>query len=159
MKTSTAFAGGLAENDYDLHTFMNALLEKDESFRKDYGFQKIWHTELKDYLGVAGLIRCKNVNIVEYGMFIKSEYNNRGFGVYLLKTYFEKERKRVIISSVWIKNYPCMKIVERYGMRLINKISKIYNNRVVDLNVYVKYSSNVFEVSDIENALITKQLT
>ena len=122
---------------------MNALLEKDENFKKDYGLQKIWHKTLNEYVGVMGLIR-NATNIVEGGIFLKSQYIGSGIGFWAEKCLFDNlERVNgVMVASAWEENKVAIKLMLKNGMNFVNQIQKSYNNNSILVNVYIKFAKN-----------------
>jgi predicted PhzF superfamily epimerase YddE/YHI9/RimJ/RimL family protein N-acetyltransferase len=169
MKTSTFFAGGLADNDYDLHKVMNSLIEKEEQFKKDYGLQKVYNTELNEYIGVTGLIRCEKKfsnysnNIVEVGTLLTSSFIGKGFGlaIDLILAKKVEDLNVIVMASIWEENITSIKLAQKVGMIFLEKSSKIYNRKKVIIDIYVKFPksiNNTEKLVNIENFLITKQV-
>lgn len=160
MKTSTFLAGGVPENDHDLHNLMNIVLEKDKRFSKDYGLQKIWHRGLNEYVGVMGLMRI-DANLTEAGVLLKSKYIGKGIGFWVYKDLSDKLEKigGAFISSVWEENTASIKLIKKHGMSFVNKISKSYKNRTMMIEIYIKFSSNITQsdITCIEERLTTQK--
>ena len=78
MKTSTFFACGVPETERDLHLAMISAIESEKEFQKNYGLQKVWDTQLNEYIGVTGSVRREkynNLNYITEGLiFLKSKY-------------------------------------------------------------------------------------
>ena len=158
MKTSTAFGGELARNDYDLHSLMNLLLEKEDEFKRDYGLQKVFNTDLNAYIGVAGLIRFQN-NVSEYAIFLKPEFSGLGLGNLVLKELFKKadERNENVICSIYKENFPSIKIAEKNGMVFTGQMQKNYKNKIIDINLYARSKNKDFKLN-LEDAVLTKKI-
>lgn len=163
MKTSTFLAGGIPENDHDLHFLMNYVIEKDERFKKDYGLQKIWHIGFKEYIGVMGLVRTER-NLLDGGILLRSKYIGSGIGFWAEKCLFENLEKvnGTMIASVWEENKTAIKLIKSNGMSFVNKTSKSYKDRNMIIDVYIKFSSKVLQnmnLINIENYLITNKIS
>jgi RimJ/RimL family protein N-acetyltransferase len=162
MKTSTLFACQTPQNDIDLHTVMESLLEKDQNLRRIYGLQKIKSLELNQYVGVCGLVRTKgriegcNSQIVEMAIFMRPEFMNSNYGTSSI-LYFNKkvdELKTVLIASVWEENTASIKLAAKLGMIPLKKIQKSCYDKTINIFTYIKFPN-----FDIEELLSTKKVS
>jgi predicted PhzF superfamily epimerase YddE/YHI9 len=169
MKTSTAFAGGIPKTEKELHLLMSSLLETNKNYKEYYGLQKIFSGELDKFIGVGGLIRTKkriynykNI-VVEGARFLKSEYIGKGFGL-ILDGILAKRIEAldvILVGSVWESHVSSNHLLIKYGMQFVKKFTKTYENKVININTYIKFPSSLktSKVSDIENFLISKKIT
>lgn len=144
MKTSTAFGGGLAKNDRDLHQFMYNLIEQDKNLKNDYGLKKVWSLNLCKYVGVMGLIRT-GANLVEGAIFLKSEHIGSGIGFWMEKRLFENldALNDSMIASVWESNTAAMRLMEKNGMVFVKKTTKTYQDKTLTINIYTKAAKDI----------------
>jgi len=161
MKTSTAFACGVPLNDYDLHFFMNLIIEQEEEFKKDYGIQKIYSNTLNDYVGVGGLIRNKD-NVVEIGVLLKRKYLGIGIGFFVTHKIMQnfEEIGSILIAGIWEENTPSLKLVKKNNMTFVNKTTKSYGSNEIIVETYIKFSSkmNLTSTINIEDYLTIKKI-
>lgn len=170
MKTSTTFACGVPENTYDLNRLINSFIEKEKEFEEQYGLQKVFSSYLNENVGVAGLIRCPNQLkeysnvIVEVAIFLKSKFigKNIGFIVDGMLSKKGEELNNIMIASIWEGNKSSIRLTEKYGGIFVGKAKKIYRERTVNTNMYIKTPKNMQDISqniDIESLLISKKTT
>jgi RimJ/RimL family protein N-acetyltransferase len=159
MKTSTVFACQIPANDYDLHLLMSLIIEQEESFKQNYGMQKVYSKTLNDYVGIGGLIRNEN-NIVEGGVLLKSKYISSGIGFWVEKkllNYMNSKQNITAIAGIWEENTPSIRLAEKHGMQFIKKIYKTYNNKTIAVNLYVEFiNSHLCIVPDDKYFTIVK---
>jgi predicted PhzF superfamily epimerase YddE/YHI9/RimJ/RimL family protein N-acetyltransferase len=164
MQMSTAFAMQIPKNEQDLNSFISQLLKSEEKLIKDYGFKKIYSLNYQKYVGVAGVVKTSTNGVVEYGIFLKPEYSGKGIGTKVLNHLFKMAeiRNEIIIGSILKNNYSSIKIAKKNGMIFLNKISKIYDSKVIDIDIYGKYPKavlwNMLQL-DLKNAFITQKIT
>ena len=170
MKTATAFACTVPENDRDLHIFINSFLEKDPEFQLEYGLKKIFSTELEEYIGAIGLIRCNKKidgyeNIVAEGArFLKSQYIGKGIGLILDGITEEKlERLNIIaVCTTWEGHTSSNHLLQKYGMKFAGQTIKIYKKLAVNINLYIKFPKSIKNYNhniDVASFLISKKIT
>lgn len=148
MKTSTFFACDIPETERDLHLAMISATESDKEFQKDYGLQKVWHSDLKEYIGVSGLVRREKYNdsnyIVEGVIFLKSKYLISGFGFWTLKNLFNNMEKlnATMVASVWEENIPSINLIKKNDMKFIRHDFKSYKGKEIKVELYLKLPRN-----------------
>jgi hypothetical protein len=151
MKTSTAFACQIAENDHDLHLFLNSLIEKDHEFKKDYGLQKVFSTELQDYIGLAGAIRSINKiptlnNIpVEIVRYLKKIYIGNGYGnaIDTILSIEAEKKENVLLGTIFENHHASNHLAIKYGMIFKEKITKVYKHHKSNVNAYIRYPASL----------------
>jgi hypothetical protein len=160
MKTSTAFACQIPLNDYDLHLFINSLIEKDPQFIEEYGLQKVFSIKLQDYIGFAGAIRSKNKlpnldNIsVEVVRYLKKKYIGNGYGNIIDNHLSQKleERENILVGTICENHHTSNYLAIKYGMIFKGKMTKIYKCNQIVVNTYVRYPAKLknidFNVKD-----------
>jgi hypothetical protein len=165
MKTSTFFACGIPETEKDLHLAMISATEGEKEFRKDYGLQKVWHTDLQEYIGVAGPVRREKYNesnyITEGLIFLKSRYLGSGIGFWVEKFVFKIFGKPndIIIASAWAGNVPAIRLMKKNGMKFTGKDFKSYNGKKIEIELYFKIHSSISEDNIIPFSNIKQFLT
>jgi hypothetical protein len=170
MKTSTTFACGIPENTYDLNRLLNAFVEKEKKFQKNYGLHKVFSPSLNENVGVAGLIRCPNQLkeysnvIVEVAIFLKSKFIGKNIG-FIVDGMLSKKGEglnSIMIASIWEGNKSSIRLTEKYGGIFVGQTKKTYQERTVNANMYIKTPEGMPDVSkniNIENLLISKKIT
>ena len=61
---------------------------------------------------------------------------------------------------IWYENQLSdddVKIVEKYGMSLVNNMIKMYKGKILNVNIYIRYGETSKQIKNIENLLITKK--
>jgi RimJ/RimL family protein N-acetyltransferase len=155
MKTSTLFACDVPKTERDLHIAMIFLLEVKKKFKKDYGLKKVWHSDLKEYIGVSGLIRREKYNncdyVVEGVIFLQSKYIGSGFGFWILKNLFNNFEKlnAIMVASVWENNLPSINLIKKNGMKFAGCELKSYKGKEIKIELYFKLPINLLEQGSV----------
>lgn len=169
MKTSTLLAGNVPSTENELNEIIKSFIEPNENLREKYGLQKIYKQNSDECLGVAGLIRTNGevideLIISEAVLFIKSEYIGKGIGLFTSIKLMDlaMSLNNILISSVWEENTPSIRLIEKNGMKLKEKIVKTYKNVSFIVRTYIKFPKTITEIEstiDIKSLLLTKKLS
>ena len=163
MKTSSLLCGYEAQTEQEVLAILDALIEKDDSFKDIYGIKKIYTKKTKECIGVGGLVRNKNfqsnyVVMSEIVLFLKSEYIGKGFGVFASMALFKEAQKlnNILIASVWEGNLSSKKLIEKNEMIFQGKTQKHYKDKSIEVCNYVKIPDKIIE--ELKNVNIFKFL-
>lgn len=169
MKTSTLLSGNIPSSEDELNEIIKSFIEPQDNLKEKYGLQKIYKQNSDECFGIAGLIRANNepsdqLTISEAVIFIKSKYISKGVGFFVATTLMNKatELNNILISSVWEENSPSIRLIEKNGMKLKDKIIKTYKDVSFTVRTYIKFPHTLSEpdnVIDITNLLSTKKLS
>jgi len=102
----------------------------------------------RDIIGFIIVVkdRADRVNIIN--ILIKPEYQNQGYGTFLLRNTIEKTKKlneiKKIVLNVSVRNIIAIKMYEKFQFRILQKIEKYYRQDdsayFMELNINVNNS-------------------
>ena len=169
MKTTTLLAGNIPSTEDELNEIIKSFMEPNENLREKYGLQKIYKQNSDECLGVAGLIRTNSevideLIISEAVLLIKSQYIGKGMGLFASIKLIDMAMNlnNILISSVWEENTPSIRLIEKNGMKLKERMVKTYKNLSFIVRTYIKFPKTIIEADnaiDIKSLLLTKKLS